>query len=312
MSEFGNREIRRLDGTLLLIFLGLMRYRKAASVASEMSITPSTVSHALGRLRDIFQDDLFLRRPHGLEPTAVAVALEPQISHALETLRKSLSAPQQFDPASSTSIVRLSGYDVELATIVPRLITRLLRDAPGMRVVCQAKGRQAALDELSDGNLDLALGYLPELQRDFGRRRLFLQEFAVISRPGVLSGENCDLDSYLAARHVIVSPAGDLHGVVDESLAQSGLSRNVVSSVPLFFPAVVAVAKGNVIATIPMRFAKEFAGNFGLEIRKPPVSVRSFEVSCVRHVRDRNNAMLNWLEEQILKDVEEFTPRLPV
>lgn len=304
MTEFNIHEIRRLDGTLLLIFLSLMRHRKAAAVANEMSITPSTVSHALGRLRDIFKDDLFLRRPHGLEPTAVAVALEPKISHALDVLHESLSMPQEFDPALSKSVVRLSAYDMDLVIIVPRLVNKLFEEAPHMRVVSQAKGRKEALDELSHGNLDLAFGFFPDLQREFCHRSLFIQEFAVVSRPGVISGSECTMDAYISARHVVVSPAGELRGVVDNSLAQSGKARQVVLSVPLFFPALVAAAKAPLIATIPKSFALEFAGNFGLEVREPPLSVRAFEVGSVRHIRNKNNAMLNWVEDRIVEDIQ--------
>ncbi|MEX0280138.1 MAG: LysR substrate-binding domain-containing protein [Arenibacterium sp.] len=304
MLEFENREIRRLDGTLLLIFLGLMRHRKAATVAEEMSITPSTVSHALGRLRDIFRDDLFLRRPHGLEPTAIAIALEPTIRDALETLRLSLSRPQYFDPAKSTSVVRLSAYDVDLVTIVPRLINRLIEAAPQMRLISIAKGRQDALDELSHGNLDLAIGLFPDLQQEVVHRGLFIQEYAVVSRPGVISGRACSLDAYISAKHVVVSPAGELRGVVDESLAQNGKTRDVVLSVPLFFPSLVAVTKAPLIATVPKSFALEFAGNFGLEVREPPLPIRSFEVSSLRHIRNKNNAMLNWVEDQIAEGLQ--------
>ncbi len=304
MSEFDYREIRRMDGTLLLIFLSLMRHRKAATVADEMSITPSTVSHALGRLRDIFNDELFLRRPYGLEPTAVAIALEPTISHALETLRESLSRPQQFDPALSKSVVRLSAYDVDLVAIIPTLINTLIEDAPQMRMVSRAKGRKDALDELSHGNLDLAIGYFPDLSREFVHRGLFVQEFAVVSRPGVISEADCTLDAYISAKHVIVSPGGDLRGVVDESLAQRGKTRQVVLSVPLFFPAVVAVTKAPLIATIPKSFADQFAEAFDLEVREPPLPVRSFEVRSVRHVRNKNNAMLNWVENKIVEGLQ--------
>lgn len=76
MSDLSRTELRRLDLTLLLVFLGLVRLRKSAEVATELGLTPSAVSQSIRRLRDIFGDELFLRRPHGMEPTAIALALE--------------------------------------------------------------------------------------------------------------------------------------------------------------------------------------------------------------------------------------------
>ena len=75
MTDFSQSELRRLDLTLLLVFLGLLRHRKATDVAAELGLTQSGVSQALKRLRDIFGDPLFLRRPHGMDPTATALAI---------------------------------------------------------------------------------------------------------------------------------------------------------------------------------------------------------------------------------------------
>ena len=101
MSEFDEMRLRRLDLSLLLVFLGLMHHRKAARVADEMRLTQSTISHALARLRDVFDDPLFLRRPHGLEPTARAEALEPAVRTAVELLDRALGTAAPFDPSVS-------------------------------------------------------------------------------------------------------------------------------------------------------------------------------------------------------------------
>lgn len=87
MSELSISELRRLDLTLLLVFLGLLRHRKALDVAAELGLTQSAISQSLRRLRDIFDDELFLRRPHGMEPTATALALEAPVAAAVYALR---------------------------------------------------------------------------------------------------------------------------------------------------------------------------------------------------------------------------------
>ena len=94
MSNLSISELRRLDLTLLLVFLGLIRHRKAAAVADELGLTQSAISQALKRLRDIFGDPLFLRRPHGLDPTATALALEEPVARAVDALRGALASKQ--------------------------------------------------------------------------------------------------------------------------------------------------------------------------------------------------------------------------
>lgn len=106
----------------------------------------------------------------------------------------------------------------------------------------------------------------------------------MISRLDVLHGRTCSIEDHLAAKHVIVSQDGELSGVIDDSFAQSRHTRYVVLLVPLILPALVAVTKALLSATIPTRFATEFAGLFGLEVRDPPVAVRPFDVRSVPSV----------------------------
>jgi hypothetical protein len=71
------------------------------SVLAGLGLTQSGDSQAVKRLRGIFGDALFLRRPHGMEPTTVALALEPAIATAVEALQGALGAVRQFDPATA-------------------------------------------------------------------------------------------------------------------------------------------------------------------------------------------------------------------
>ncbi len=152
---------------MLLVFAGLMRTRKATAVAAEMGLTQSSVSHALGRLRDVFGDPLFLRRPHGLEPTAVATALEGPVRLAIETLADALGGPPPFDPAGFRGVVRLGAFDMEQAVLLPGLIRRAAAEAPGLAVSARGLVRAEALAALAAGGLELALGYFWRLPGDF-------------------------------------------------------------------------------------------------------------------------------------------------
>src|SRR2546430_4895105 len=79
MSDMSNSKLRKLDGTLLLVFAEAYRLRKLTTVAQRLGMTQSAVSHALGRLREIFEDELFLRRPFGVEPTQRARDLASRV-----------------------------------------------------------------------------------------------------------------------------------------------------------------------------------------------------------------------------------------
>jgi DNA-binding transcriptional LysR family regulator len=300
MTELSNNELRRLDLTLLLVFLGLLRHRKAIDVAHELGLTQSAISQALKRLRDVFADDLFLRRPHGMEPTAVALALEAPVASAVEALRGAVGGARRFEPEVATGIVRIAASDAEQAVIVPALSARLRSLAPGLRLSVMPFVRTAAVEALCDGRADVALGYLWDLPDVITAARLYEEGYLVAgSDKNIPRAPSLTLAAYCACNHIIVSPAGDLRGIVDERLEALGRSRRIVLGFPSFLPALAAAKASDALVTMPSRIAATFAKGFGLVTAKPPLEVRRYGVSVYWHRRNEHNPQLSWLRGQL-------------
>jgi DNA-binding transcriptional LysR family regulator len=303
MSELSTSELRRLDLTLLLVFLGLLRHRKALDVAAELGLTQSAISQSLKRLRDIFGDELFLRRPHGMEPTATALALEAPVAAAVDALRGALGAARSFDPATATGLVRVAALDAEQAVLVPPLAARLRLLAPGLTLSVLPLGRGAAMEALSEGRADLVLGYVWDQPEAISGEPLYDESFLVAGRPEALpEAPHISLDAYCAADHILISPGGDLRGVVDDQLAAMDRGRRVVLGLPAFLPALAAVAASGTLVTLPARVARAFAPGFGLATAEPPIPVRSFPVSVFWHRRNDTDPRTTWIRQQ-LRDV---------
>jgi DNA-binding transcriptional LysR family regulator len=302
MSDIDEMRLRRLDLTVLLVFLNLMRDRKAVLVADRMGLTQSSISHALKRLRDAFADPLFLRKPHGLEPTEFAARLEPEIRRAVETLNGALVSPAPFDPASASGMLRIGAYDSEMAVFVPNLVARIQKEAPGMKIGARALGRRDALDALEAGGIDVAVGFFWDLPSGYMAQALQEERYLTVARKGhpLLRGR-LDLKRFIAARHLVVSPSGDLSGIVDQALEALGLKREVVCAVPQFFPALATLACSELISTLPATLVQRFAGAFSLDFREPPLDIRRFRISLVRHRRNEKNAMLDWASQIMLE-----------
>ena len=300
MSDLTETELRRLDLTLLLIFLGLLRHRKARLVADDLGMTQSAISQALRRLRDIFSDDLFLRRPHGLEPTATALALEAPINGVVETLRSALKEARAFDPAQAQGIVRIAALDALQAVLITALSARLWAEAPGLRLSVLPLGREDAVLALHEGRADIALGLMPKADDRLSQDVLYEETYLVAGTPAALpNAPDLTLDWYCAANHILVSPVGDLNGIVDLALTSLGRSRRVVLALPAFLPALAAASQSGLLATMPARVARTFAPGFGLRTATPPFPIRSFEVSAYWHRRNDANPQTVWLRQQI-------------
>jgi DNA-binding transcriptional LysR family regulator len=300
MSDLSISQLRRLDLTLLLVFLGLVRHRKAADVAAELGLTQSAISQAVKRLRDIFQDDLFLRRPHGMEPTATALALEDPVRRAVEALRGALGAARAFDPMQAEGIVRIAALDAEQAVLIPPLAARLRQAAPGLRLSVLPLGRADAVEALTEGRADLALGFIWDLADTIMSEQLYEESFLVTGLPTALPyAPTVNLDAYCAADHVLISPAGDLRGVVDDRLAAMGRHRTITLGLPAFLPALAAVASSGALLTLPARLAQRLAPGFGLVTATPPLEVRRFPVSVFWHRRNSADPRTAWLRGQL-------------
>src|SRR5215510_13495997 len=125
MSDIDKPDIRKLDGNLLLVFRELARTRRTTEAARRLRVTQSTVSHALARLRDLFGDPLFVRRPHGLEPTRRAVALGPRIEALIELADVTLKSEGKFDPKVSERRFMAAAPDFFTALVGARLLENM-------------------------------------------------------------------------------------------------------------------------------------------------------------------------------------------
>jgi len=301
MSDLSNSELRRLDLTLLLVFLGLIRHRKAVSVALELGLTQSAISQALRRLRDVFGDDLFLRRPHGMEPTATARALEAPIADAVNALRGALGASRSFDPAIASGIVRVAALHAEQAVLIPTFFARLRLLAPGLTLSILPTGRSDAVQALKDDRADLALGFFRELPDICSRHVLYTETYLVAGRPDVLTeAPDISLDAYCATDHLLTAPGGGSRGVVDDQLAKIGRKRRVLLSFPAFLPALAATAESGTLLTLPSRVAGQFAKKFDLVTALPPLELPSFPVSVLWHRRNETDPKTQWLKTLLL------------
>jgi DNA-binding transcriptional LysR family regulator len=300
MSDMSNSKLRRLDGTLLLVFAEAYRLRKLTAVAQRLGMTQSAVSHALGRLREIFEDELFLRRPFGVEPTQRARALAPRVETIVRLTQETLTEADAFDPATSAREFRVTGLDSATALLASRLIALCRRTAPNVRLTFRSLLQKESLRALGDGEVDVAVGLVWTKSPEFRIEPLYQETYRVAARrnhPKI--GRTLDLKTFLALDHVLVSVTGDAVGIVDRTLAAKGQRRRVVATLPMFLPALAAVAHSDVIVTMPTQLVETYKKPFQLRAYEPPLQIRPFTLSAVWHRRNDADPGLRWFVAQL-------------
>ena len=217
--------LARIDLNLLVLFEVVLEERHVGRAAARLNVSPSAVSHGLGRLRELMQDPLFLRQPKGVVPTERARQLAAPVADILERTRQVIARADKFDPRHSVRRFVIGAPDAVTAVLLPGLLAELQHEAPGIDLgVRNLVGQfDAAFAELDQRTLDVALLPVSETPARFVTRTVFEEEgFVVVRRAGHPMGRKLTLARYCAASHVVVSVSGDPHGLVDRALANAG------------------------------------------------------------------------------------------
>jgi DNA-binding transcriptional LysR family regulator len=191
------------------------------------------------------------------------------------------------------------------------LLTALRREAPaidlGVRNLVGQSQFEAALGELDQRTLDVAISPLVDLPARFEARALYDEDFVLVRREGHPIGRKFTLASYAAATHVLVSISADPYGQVDKMLAEHGLTRRVMLTVQNFLHALAVVAETDLVVAVPRRFAMQNAARYRVEVSEPPIPLLSSPVRAIATRAATADAGLAWFLELM-----ERTARLAV
>jgi DNA-binding transcriptional LysR family regulator len=288
--------IASVNLNLLVALDALLAERHVTRAARRIGITQSAMSNALARLRVLFDDPLFLRSPRGIVPTPRALALGPLVRDGLSRLETALGEPA-FDPETEERTFVIAASDFVQLVVLPRLLARVGRLAPRVRLEIRAWGRHVVPAELAGGEVDVALGYFDRVPAQHRHHVLFEEPYAVIVRRGhPLVGKKLTAKTWAAIPHVVV---GEERGPtqVDRALARVGLERTVALRVPQFLVVPAIVAASDLSAAIDRRVA--LAANLPLRIFEPPVPLPRGRVAMVWHERTARDPALAWLHTSI-------------
>jgi len=290
--------LARIDLNLLVLFEAVLEERHVARAAQRLHVSPSAVSHGLGRLRELMQDPLFLRQPRGVVPTERARELAAPIADILERARQVISRAEGFDPRKSVRRFVMGAPDAVTSILLPGLLGELRREAPGIDLcVRNLVGQfELALNELDQRTLDVAMLPMPDVPARFVARTLFEDEgFVIVRRAGHPLGKKLTLAKYCAAPHVVVSVSGDPHGFVDQVLAKRGMSRRVALTVSNFMQALAIVAESDLVGAMPRRFVERHGARFRVVTCAAPFTISSEPIRAIAPQVATMDGGLAWL-----------------
>jgi DNA-binding transcriptional LysR family regulator len=293
--------LRRIDLNLLVVFDAVMLDKSVTRAAERVFLTQSAVSSALGRLREQLGDELFIRGPGKLRPTPRALELEEPVRALLAELQQVL-APARFDPAHEQRSFTIATNDYFTAVVAPPLAGRLAQAAPGIDLRIVPTGGRP-LEMLDAREADLVCTSWSRPPERFAIETLLEDDYVcVVRKDHPFAKKPPTLAQFARAKHVLVSPRGDVRGFVDEKLAEKGLTRRIALTVNHFAAAPQIVAETDAVLTVPRLIAQRFAPTrttalFDCPVPVPPALTR---MSMLWHDRLARHPAHAWLRETLL------------
>jgi DNA-binding transcriptional LysR family regulator len=306
-------QFRLLDLNLLRVFDALIEERSVTRAAARLHITPSAVSHALARLRDLFKDQLFVRGPQGMQATARAAEIGPRLREGLHQLEMALT-PLGFDPQASNRVFTIACSGYICAVLLPELMRRMRTQAPGTKLIVRSleNGVVAALEA---GQVDILVGGFGHIPDRFSAELLFYDAPVWLLGRDYLHPKTEISPDRVARLPRLAGAAGGGAALVEGVVVENGLERRVsldehsgvvgvplgdldggpvLASIPYSSVAPLIVKHSDMAALLPRRLANLFVQSFDLDIAEPDCDVQQLEIHSLWHREHGTHAAIAW------------------
>lgn len=284
-----------VDLNLLVVLRELARTRSTTLTASRLGRTQSAVSHALARLREVFDDELFVRSGGALQPTALVEELSAPLDEALGEVGALLTRGRRgFDPARLERTFTIGATDYAEILVLPHLVPALRQEAPGVDLALRFLGDEVDR-ALTSREVDLAIGTRFRPLAGVVVQEVGHQAMRVLVRKGhPLAKGRLTIERYVAADHALVTPRGRPGGAVDTALEALGLSRRVVLRVPHFAAAALVVAETDLVVTLPASFAIHMAELVDVDVLPVPFELPGFDFAVAFSAASKDDPAHAW------------------
>jgi len=294
--------LSRVDLNLLVVLEAIVAEGGVSRAASRLNLTQPAVSHALARLRLLFDDPLFVRQGRTLVPTALTRRLVEPLRQSLGALGRLLERGQGFDPASSEMSFTVATRDPTEVLLLPALMRKVAREAPGVDLSIIQVRRRGIEAGLADGTLDAVLDIPLPLSEQIHRQQVGSDRFVVAARkghPNVRPGFS--LKTYLAQQHIMVTARRRGPGPEDIELGQHGLRRHVRLRCRSYLAAFRVVAETDLVLTMPQRYATLMTADVPIRALGLPMKIPTLDLCLYWHDRVHEDPANRWLRERLVE-----------
>jgi DNA-binding transcriptional LysR family regulator len=297
-----NAHIATLDFQSLLVFEALMQNRQVTRAAASLDISQPTFSRRLSKMRERFDDPLFVRTQHSMEPTPYALAIAEAVSEIVELYHSSFTGVGHFDAKTSQRNFRVAASDIGHSILFPRLLKLVKTAAPSVKLTAANLGEKPLIDVLEKGNADLAFGSFPKLNAGIYEQTIYTDEYAcLVSSENKKYKNRISRKEYAEAKHVVVSLEGldHAHHEAERTIRNAVAPDNVVVVAQSFMTALALAQNSDLMLTLPLRSAAIFNLQKKFRLLELPFTLPPFRVRQYWHERFHKDPANRWLRNHI-------------
>lgn len=293
--------LREVDANLLVTLDALLVDASVTRAAERLGRSASAISHALAKLREIFNDELFVRAGQKLVPTAKALELAPTVHVILAGMESLLRPNKPFDPSETSRDFAAAASEAGELILVQPLRRRLQQLAPSVRVGWVPSRPEENIDALRNSRchfvIDIEGASAPA--PDIRLLKLFDDKLATLSRPGhPFTKRKPKASAFASADHIAVD---GLHTIepLDRALARDGLACNVASRVPSMLVGLLLALNSDTLITLPASLAAILETQFGLVRINQPFRPLAFPLRLMWHSSYDRDECHEWVRGQL-------------
>jgi DNA-binding transcriptional LysR family regulator len=291
-----------VDLNLLVVFDTIFAEGGITRASRRLNLSQPAVSHALARLRQMFDDPLFVRHGHLMTPTPLARRVIEPIRQSLQGLEVTLSRVGRFEPEGAAKHFLVGMRDAMESAVLAPLMRGIAKAAPRIDLSVVRTERRDIERELSAGTLDVAVDVMLPLPEEIRRRRLGIEWMTVVARrrhPRVRTP--LGLDTYLEQEHIAVSSRRRGLSAEDFELARNNLRRHVRLRCQNYLAACRVVTETDLILTMPRRYAQILNAHFRNQLLPFPLKVPAFDTYLYWHANAEADPANAWLRQQLVR-----------
>lgn len=288
-----------LDLNLLVALDALITERNVTRAGERIHLSQSGMSSAVSRLRQYFDDELFVQVGRELIPTSLTEALAKPVRRILVEMENTIISRPKFDPVSDERCYRIAASELTTMVLMPSVISRLAQDAPNIRLNLSTIGETDLIDK---GDIDLMIIPKQFTQDGHPFDEIYQEGYKCICwQENTSIGEKITFEDYQSAGHVVVSYGKNNAPAFDSwFMSHYGISRRVeIMTSNLLAPPSLIIGTQR-IATVHSRLAQIVSQSLPIRVLQPPIEIPPLTQTMQYHRNRENDVGLGWLRQLII------------